>query len=149
VDFYLEHYREHFTNIGNFRQINFGNSFGSMETILKASKHIMSVSKLHSIHVELQKFKGTTPIHAPHTCSSKHFVISMSLSIIKARQTLLYCKRNSFAKKHTLVLCLSIIFCMRLLLLLAKKHMNLKIQYIDPIICHINDFNLLIYTFFD
>lgn len=69
-----------------------------METILKASKHIMSVSKLHSIHVELQKFKGTTLIHAPHTCSSKHFVISMSLSINKARPTLLYCKRNSFAK---------------------------------------------------
>jgi hypothetical protein len=48
---------------------------------------------------------------------------------------------------HTLVLCLNIIFCMKLLILLAKKHMNLKIQYIDSIICHINDFNLLIYIF--
>jgi hypothetical protein len=36
VHFYLKHCKEHFTNIGNFKEIDFGNNFGSMETILKA-----------------------------------------------------------------------------------------------------------------
>jgi hypothetical protein len=67
VDFHLEHYMEHFTNISKYWK-SIWKQFWFHGDNFNGTKHIMSISKLHSIHVELQKFKGTTSIHAPHIC---------------------------------------------------------------------------------
>jgi hypothetical protein len=106
VHFYFEHYEEHFTNVSKywkFQANRFWKQFWFYGVNSKGTKHIMSVSKLHSIHVELQKFEGTTLIHAPHTCSSKHFVISMSLSIHKSKTNTIVLQEKCFCKKIHIV----------------------------------------------
>ncbi len=69
VYFYFEHYEEHFTNISKywkFQANRFWKQFWFYGVNSKGTKHIMSVSKLHSIHVELQKFWRNNS----DTCSS-------------------------------------------------------------------------------
>jgi hypothetical protein len=92
-----------FQNIGNFRLIDFGNSFGSMESILKAPSILCQFPNYIASMLNSKNFEGTTLIHAPHTCSSKHFVISMSLSIHKSKTNTIVLQEKCFCKKIHIV----------------------------------------------
>lgn len=129
-------------------EVNFGNSFGSMETILKAPSILCQFPNHIASMLNFKNLKEQTPIHAPHTHApqstssspwacpltkqDQHYCIAREILLQKNTHCEPYAHIGSLHEHY---------FLYEIIIFVGQKWMNLKFQYIDPIICHINDFN--------